>query len=125
LALADEILAPEFVMKTPVVPEGIVGIEVLKAFVKNNATVFPDLNVTIEEMFLKGDKIVPRFTITGTNAGPLGELPPTGKKMSISGIGISRVVNGKIAEEWIVYNVLDMLQQLGFTPTPPQIEEPQ
>ena len=112
-------------MKTPVVPEGIVGIEVLKAFVKNNATVFPDLNVTIEEMFVKGDKIVSRFTITGTNAGPLGELPPTDKKMSISGIGISRVVNGKIAEEWIVYNVLDMLQQLGFTPTPPQIEEPQ
>ncbi len=126
LALADEILAPEFVLKTPVFPAGIVGIEALKAFAKDTATMFPDFRCTIEEIFVKGDKIISRFTITGTNAGPLGELPPTGKKFLISSaMAITRVANGKIVEDETFWNVLDLYQQLGFTLAPPQVEEPQ
>ena len=126
LALADEILDPEFVLKSPFLPEPIVGIEALKAFVPNNATTFPDFHCTIEEIMVKGDKIVSRFTITGTNTGFLGELPPTGKKVHISAaVAITQVVNGKIVEDETFWNVLDFYQQLGFTLTPPQVDEPQ
>jgi predicted ester cyclase len=55
---------------------------------------------------------------------PTGELPPTGKEVRITGLGIDRVQNGKIVEELVVYNVLDMMLQLGFTLTPPQPSEP-
>ncbi len=84
--------------------------------------------MTFDEVIIQGDKIASRFTVTGTNTGPLsmpsGELPPTGKKVRFTGLGIDRVQNGKITEELVVYNVLDLMLQLGFTLTPPQPPEP-
>ncbi|MDH5715337.1 MAG: ester cyclase, partial [Candidatus Aminicenantes bacterium] len=106
-------------------PEDIVGLEALKNYYAGNHKAFPDLHATIDEMIVKGDKMVVLWTITGTNTGPLGELLPTGKKVRFSGVAIDRVVNGKVVEEWVFWNVLDILQQLGFTLTPPQVEEPQ
>jgi predicted ester cyclase len=80
-------------------------------------------------LYIKGDKIAWIFTMSGTITGafrtPLGELPPTGKSFRLSGVAVDRVVEGKIAEEWVYYNVLDILQPLGFTlapPKPPQAE---
>ena len=125
LTIVEEVFDPEYVLHHCAYPEAIVGLDGFKNWTTSIFTAFPDFRCTIEEIFVKGDKIVSRFTITGTNAGPLGELPPTGKKFRISGMDISRVANGKIAEEWLVYNALDMSQQLGFTLTPPQVEEPQ
>jgi len=70
-----------------------------------------------------------RWTVTGTNTGPLqspmGALPPTNKKMSVPGVDIVWVVNGKITEDWVYYNQLNAFLQLGYTLTLPQSEEPQ
>jgi len=120
LALIDEICSPEFVLHTPAYPEPIVGIEGYKAFVTNTSKVFSDFNCTIEELIVKGDRIWSRFTITGTNTGSLGEIPATGKKFKVSGLAITRVANGKIAEDETFWNVLDLYQQLGFTLIPPK-----
>jgi len=65
---------------------------------------------------------VARWTVTGTNTGPMGDLPPTGKKVRFSGVTIFRVVNGKFVEKWTYYNELTILRQLGYTITPPQGE---
>jgi len=54
-----------------------------------------------------------------------GDLPPTGKKFRTTGLGIERVQKGKIIEILAVFNMLDMMKQLGFTLTPPQPPEPQ
>ena len=59
------------------------------------------------------------LTLTGTNTGPREGQPATGKKIRLSGVTISRIVNGKIAEEWLYYNAAAFLTQLGFTITPP------
>jgi predicted ester cyclase len=64
------------------------------------------------------------WTFTGTNTGPLRGLPPTVNKVKFSGVAIDRVVDGKIVEEWIYYNLLDLFQQLGFTITSPQEQKP-
>ncbi|MFB0519237.1 MAG: ester cyclase [Acidobacteriota bacterium] len=129
LTIVEEVFDPEYVLHHCAFPEDIVGLDGFKSWTTSSLTAFPDHYITFDEMIVKGDKIVMRWTATGTNTGtlvsPLGELPPTGKKFRISGLDISRVVNGKIAEEWLVYNLLDMLQQLGFTLTPPQVEKPQ
>ncbi len=119
-ALIEDICSPEFVLRTPAYPEPIVGIEAYKAFVLNTAKAFPDFNCTIEELVVKGDRIWSRFTITGTNTGPLGGIPATGKKFKVSGLAITRVANGKIAEDETFWNVLDLYQELGFTLVPPQ-----
>lgn len=119
-ALIDEIIAPEFVIRSPFLPEPIVGIEAYKAFVTNTSNTFSDFNATIEELVVKGDRIWSRFAMKGVNTGPLGELPATGKKFHVTGLAITRVVDGKIVEDETFWNVLDFYQQLGFTLTPPQ-----
>ncbi len=129
LALVEDVFAPEIVAHTSTFPDDIVGLEGIKRWVTFARTAYPDLHMIFDDVIVKGDRIVARFTLTGTNTGPInmptGVLPPTGKEVHIIGLGIDRVQNGKIVEELVVYNVLDMMLQLGFTLTPPQPPEPQ
>ncbi len=127
LALVDEILDPGFVRHDRALPEDIVSFEAFKTYVISLRTTYPDFKATIDEQIVKGDKIITRWTVTATNTGPLqtpmGELPPTGKAMSIPGAEIITVVNGKITEDWVFYNQLYAYLQLGYTLTPPQPPE--
>jgi steroid delta-isomerase-like uncharacterized protein len=127
LALVDEIFDPGFVRHDRALPEDIVGLDAFKTYVTSLRTAYPDFTATVDEQIVKGDKIVTRWTVTATNTGPLqtpmGELPPTGKKMSVPGAEIITVVNGKITDDWVFYNQLYAYQQLGFTLTPPQPPE--
>lgn len=81
---------------------------------------FPDLHFTIEDILAEGDKVVWRWTSTGTNTGSMMGMPPTGKKATITGIEIYRMAGGKIAERWGNFDQLGLLQQLGVIPTPEQ-----
>jgi steroid delta-isomerase-like uncharacterized protein len=125
LALIEEVYAPEYVRHDSAFPEDIVGLDDFKKLITFMRTAYPDFKVTFDDMIVKGDKVVVRWTMIGTNTGPRGDLPPTGKKVRISGISMSRIVNGKTAEEWEFYNSLDVALQLGFTLTPPQPPEVQ
>ncbi len=129
LALVEDVFAPEVVARTSTFAEDIVGLEGIKNWVKFARTAFPNMHMTFDEIIVKGNNIVGLFTVTGTNTGelsmPSGDLPPTGQKVRFSGLGIDRVKNGKITEELVFYNVLDMMLQLGFTLTPPQPPEQQ
>ncbi|MBA7537311.1 hypothetical protein ES705_29578 [subsurface metagenome] len=118
LALADELYSPKFLYRPIDISEDIVGIDAFKELVKGVRTTYPDFNVKSKELIIKNDRIVNHWMTTGTNTGPLGELPPTNKKIQISGITIIKVVNGKIAEEWLFYNYAAIYRQLGFTITP-------
>lgn len=120
LNLVDEIIAPEFVMHSAFFPEPIKGIEGYKALVTNTSKTFSNFKATIEEVSVKGNKVWSRFSMEGINTGSLGNIPATGKKFHISGLAITRIVNGKIVEDETFWNVLGFYQQLGFTLTPPQ-----
>lgn len=128
LALVDELYKPGFVRHDRALPEDIVGLDAFKNYVTSLRTAYPDFRVTVDEQIVKGDKIVTRWTVTATNTGPLqtpmGELPPTGKKMSVPGVDIVSVADGKITEHWVFYNQLYSYQQLGFSLTPPQPPQP-
>ncbi|MHA2277482.1 MAG: ester cyclase [Candidatus Kariarchaeaceae archaeon] len=120
LELVDEIVAPENKLHHSVYPEDIVGVEAFKNYITNTRSSFPDINLTFDETVAKGNNIITRWTFTGTNTGSIGELPPTGKKVSYSGISLSHITNGKFSESWIIFNVLEFYKQLGFTVMPPQ-----
>lgn len=120
LDLIDEFYPSDFVIHEVDISEDLVGIDAYKEYVTDTRTMCPDYNCTLEEIIVKDDKIVARYTVTGTNTGQFGDLPPTGKKLRISVINIFRVANGKLAEVWIYYNLAAVLQQLGYTITPPQ-----
>ncbi len=126
LAKADEILAPEFELRSPIRPEPIVGIEAFKEFMTDTATRFTDFQCAIEEVAVKGEDIWSRFTISGINTGPLPDgTPATGNKFHVTGLAITHVVDGKVVKDETFWNVLDMMQQLGYTLTPPQPPEQQ
>ena len=124
LALLDNIYSPKVIVHDPSQPQTIVGLESLKSQYRGTHTAVPDVKFSLDDLYFKGDKIAWVFTMSGTITGPfrtpLGDLPPTGKTFRLSGVAIDRIVEGKIAEEWVYFNVLDILQPMGFTLTPPQ-----
>lgn len=83
-------------------------------------TAFPDYHEELEELIAEGEKVVVRLTITGTQKGQWGPLPPTGKKVSFEEILILRVVDGKVVEQRGIPDNLNALRQLGVIPAPPQ-----
>jgi steroid delta-isomerase-like uncharacterized protein len=73
---------------------------------------------TIEDVIQTGEKLVVRWTNSGTHVGEFLGIPATNKSFSVSGIDIYRLEDGKLAEHWHVIDQLAMLQQLGLIPTP-------
>lgn len=73
-----------------------------------------DLNFTINWMIAEGDKVAVCFTAKGTHDGVFQGIPPTGKKYEVSAMTVWRFIDGKIAEEWVFANDLDLYRQLGL-----------
>ena len=120
LTILNEVYTQDLVRHDCGAPEDIVGLENIKSYLQNFFNAFPDLNVTVDETIVAGNKLVQRWTLSGTNTGPMGDMPPTGKNVKVSGVSVVHMVNGKAVEIWDFYNVLNMYQQLGFTLIPPQ-----
>jgi steroid delta-isomerase-like uncharacterized protein len=76
-------------------------------------TAFPDLKFDIEDILAEGEKVVVRYTIKGTNHGSYMGVPPTGKKISLTGISIYKILGAKLVESWGVYDRASLMQQLG------------
>lgn len=70
----------------------------------------------IEEIFSVDDRVVVRWTGSGTHVSEVNGIPPTGKTIRVDAIAIHRLDGGKIAETWEVWDTLGFLQQLGVVP---------
>lgn len=73
----------------------------------------PDLRVTVQEMIAEGDIVVARFTAEGTHTGTMFGVPPTGKRITMHGIDMVRVRNGRAVEVWHEGNDAEVFMQLG------------
>jgi steroid delta-isomerase-like uncharacterized protein len=115
LDLIDEHQAADYVghFLPPGLPAGREG---YRQFVKMYRAAFPDVHIAIDDLIASGDKVVTRFTATGTHQGELMGIPATGKKINITGISIYRFVDGQIVEDWAEFDQLGMLTQLGVIP---------
>ena len=80
------------------------------------AGAFPDHQSIVEDQIAEGDRVVTRTTFRGTHLGDLQGIPPTGKQIAFSSVMIDRFEHGQIAERWVVFDQLGMLQQLGVIP---------
>jgi steroid delta-isomerase-like uncharacterized protein len=91
-----------------------------KAFVPLIRAAFPDSHHTIEDLIAAGDKVVTRFTWSGTHHGEFEGIPPTGRPISVQGIWIHRLKDGRIVEgrDWGQVDWLGLLRQLGALPDP-------
>jgi predicted SnoaL-like aldol condensation-catalyzing enzyme len=105
LEVADEILSPDFVLHNPVLPEDLRnGPEGTKKCASAIIAAVPDRKLVHDDIFTKGDKVLIRWTNSGTNTGPLFGNPPTGIPYVATGFDLFRISNGKIMELWQQYN---------------------
>jgi steroid delta-isomerase-like uncharacterized protein len=114
--VADELIAPDYVGYDAASPEPMRGPDGIKRQAEGYRTAFPDMRLTIEDEIAEGDRVVTRWTATGTQEAELFGIPATGKQATVTGITISRIVDGRIAENWISWDTLGLLQQLGAVP---------
>jgi steroid delta-isomerase-like uncharacterized protein len=114
--VADEIVAADFVELDPL-PGQQQGREGLVNVLKSMRAAFPDMHWTMEETIVEGEKVVSRFTWTGTQRGEFLGIPATGRAVRVKGVVIDRVVNGWMTDSRILMDTLGMMQQLGVIPT--------
>ena len=109
VTLLDELIAPDFV-------DHDFQLKSLKSFKQTetlNFKVFPDIRRTIEDIIAEGDKVWIRFTDVGTHTGEYRGIPPTGKEITLTGVLIWRIVDGKVVEKAGVYDQMDFFKQVG------------
>lgn len=87
-----------------------------KLFISAFFAAFPDIQVRIDDLVAQGDKLVTRWTATGTHRGDLMGIRPTGKTIGVTGIAIDRFEDGRSVEHWEIFNQMGLLQQLGVIP---------
>jgi len=114
LAVADELYTANAVRHDPATPDVPKGPAFAKQIALRYRTAFPDLRLTIEDMLFDGDKAAVRWMSTGTHQGNLEGIAPTGRNFSLGGISILRFANGKIEEEWVHWDSLGLMKQLGI-----------
>jgi predicted ester cyclase len=108
----DEMVAADYFRHNPkslesIVPPEVQGLEAFKAYVENVRTIYPDFKVDIEDIVVGGDKATLRWTISGTHKD-------YNKQINVGGISITRIADGKLAEEWVSWDTHGVTQQLGM-----------
>jgi predicted ester cyclase len=121
LAVADEILSPGFRFYFAGSPEPI-DLESYKEFLVARRAAFPDRRFVVEEMIAEGDKVSARFTMRGTHKGELRGIAPTGREVTMTGIDMIRLSEGKLVEDRVEVDQLGMMQQLGVIASPQHAE---
>jgi len=117
LGVVDELLSASHALNDPDDPGSQVGPALYKQRVVELTTALPDLCFTIEDTVAEGEKVVACWTFSGTHQGEYRGIPATGKKISVEGITIHHIKNGKILDSYTRWDALGLMRQLGAVPT--------
>ena len=109
---------PQFAVVRGVMEPAPLGMSGLKSLITGLRSAFPDLQATVEEQIAEGDKVVTRVTIRGTQEGEFLGMPATGRSFTIPGVSIWEVRGNLLIQEWVSWDALGMMQQLGAIPVP-------
>ena len=115
--VVDELISPSHALNDPVASNSQIGPELYKQRVAEFTTSFPDLRFTIEDMICEKEKVAVSWIISGTHKGEFMDIPATGLKVSVEGITIHHVANGKILDSSARWNALGLMRQLGQAPS--------
>jgi predicted ester cyclase len=96
--------------------------EDIKEIVRAYHSAYPDLTHTMEKQVAEGDMVVTRWTTHGTHQGGVMGISPSGKQIEVSGMSMDRISGGKITENWVNWDTLEMLQQIGVIPESEQTQ---
>jgi predicted ester cyclase len=117
--VVDEIYVEDCrIISANVPPELSYGREAFKAYANFLRGAFPDLQITDDEIIYEGELASIRWSFIGTHLGPMGNIPATGRRVSISGFDIMRIRDGYILELYLEQDMFGLLSQLGVFDQP-------
>lgn len=114
----DEIVAPDMLHHQPPGPD-LNGLVAYKKMVADMRKAFSDIKFAFDEIVVEGEANAARWTFRGTHTGHVPNMPPippTGKRVTMTGIAVVHTVNGKAVEMWQYPDMLGLMQQLGVVP---------
>ena len=113
VSMADETFTPACTIHITGSPQPL-SVDGFKQMVSGLLAAFPDLHFTIEDQIVADDKVATRWRAEGTNTGPFGEVPATGRSVRVDGLILDRLEHGRVAERWEQWDQTAMLSQLGL-----------
>jgi steroid delta-isomerase-like uncharacterized protein len=117
LNVAEEVISKSHALIDPTFTGSAVGPAAYKTQVQRFVAAFPDLRFSVEDYICEKDKVVASWTITGTHKGEVFGIAPTNKKVSVPGITIHQLSNGKILDSQAVWDAHGLMIQLGIAQT--------
>lgn len=114
VSVADKVFAQDGVIHINGSPDPNLSVAGFKQMMTGLLAAFPDLRIVVEDQVAAADKVATRWVAEGTNSGPLGPVPPTGRRVRVDGLILDRVADGKIVERWEQWDQAGMMQQLGL-----------
>jgi steroid delta-isomerase-like uncharacterized protein len=110
----SELVATTCLIHDPVFPSLTSGAENIRRHIESCRNGFPDLRFSVDDTIAERNEVVVHWTGTGTHKGQFLGMSPTNKTVSVSGTTIFRIENAKIAEQWVHWNLMSMMEQLGI-----------
>lgn len=114
----EEFVVPNVVRHCPATPDvTITSLDELKKFLRQDTAIFPDSVQMIVHSVSEGTRVAVWATYEGTQLGPMGTLPSTGRKAKFEFAAVFRLENEKIAEWWVTWDNVAILKALGHLPS--------
>ena len=116
----DDYIAEDYVRHCQATPEvQVTSLAAFKEYLVQNRETFPDETLTVHRLVAEDDLVAFWMTYSGTQQGPMGQFPATGRSLELDIAGMHRLADGKIVESWITWDNLTGLVQLGLFPPAP------
>lgn len=111
---AGRLVWEDIVQHSPVPGQGQ-GLLAFQQTMRDVRIAFPDIFFSVEEQMTDGDRVLSRFMWTGTHDGPFLGIAPTGRQVTVWGVAIDRIVEGRIKETRLLMDMFGLMTQLGVT----------
>ncbi len=113
LAKLDEVLAPDFLDRTPGNPHPTRGPGAIRETQTKARELFTDISYLVDDLLVKGDRVAARYTVRARHRA-------TTRFVQVTGASFFRLAGGRIKEGWIINDQIELFRQLGYTLMPPQ-----
>ena len=109
MAVVDDVVSPRFTSHDW--PEGATGPQAFRKYYAALRSAVPDARYEVDDLIAEGDRVVVRWRLLGTHEGDFRGIAPTGRAITLVGIAIYRVDQGKLIERWVVSDLYGMLEE--------------
>jgi len=114
MASVPELVAAHCRYHDPVFPHMTAGVESMQHHIMKSRRAFPDMRFTVNDTIAERDEVVAHWTVTGTHRGEFLGMPATNHTASVAGTSIYRIEAGKIVEQWVNWDLMSLIEQLGL-----------